>query len=202
MQVEVFAHAVTQTLFFKDSVSSGHGKDRYCGERLYRILPNAPSFLTVANGNLTLSSQSIEDVGEYQLYLEVSLKDYPKVAPILKPFKCIILYPNKCAEFETKTSDINFEQGTNATDFSVPLPQPKDICGIPIYYHLGIQDPDLAKCVKISSSIQLSIDLSAECLDRLTVLIKTRKAIVVNASTRNDPSSRPDDIFTLFLELS
>jgi len=55
----------------------------YCGAKTYSLDPTY-TFLTVSGSIVSLSTNSVSDVKEYNVDLRVSLTDYPGVASITK----------------------------------------------------------------------------------------------------------------------
>ena len=74
---------VTQNISFLDSIATSHATPAYCGARTY-TLSSTHSFLTISGSTMSLATSIVADVGEYTVYLTVSLTDYPGITSITK----------------------------------------------------------------------------------------------------------------------
>lgn len=77
--------AINQNVFFKDSVSTGHANDAYCGTRTYTLTPTYP-WLSIASDTMNVVTSDLSTVNTYNLSLEIKLTDYPMVAAVTKNF--------------------------------------------------------------------------------------------------------------------
>jgi hypothetical protein len=83
MSYKVGETAVTQDVSFLDSISLTKGNLMYCSAKTYSLDPTY-TFLTVSGSIVSLLTNSVSDVKEYNVDLRVSLTDYPGVASITK----------------------------------------------------------------------------------------------------------------------
>ena len=75
--------SVTQDISFLDSIATSHATPAYCGSIKYTLSPTN-SFLTISGSIMSLTTSIVADVGEYTVYLTVSLTDYPGITSITK----------------------------------------------------------------------------------------------------------------------
>ena len=85
MSNKVSLAAVTQDVFFLDSIATFHSNPTYCGDRTYSLSPTH-SFLTISGSTMSLSTATVSDVNVYNVDLTVSLTNYSGVSSITKSF--------------------------------------------------------------------------------------------------------------------
>jgi hypothetical protein len=81
--------AVTQNVFFADSIATSHASSTYCGARTY-TLSTTYSWLSIASDTMSVVTSNLPDVGTYSLSLTIGLTDYPSIATINKTFSITI----------------------------------------------------------------------------------------------------------------
>jgi len=60
--------AINQNVFFKDSISTGHSNDAYCGSRTYTLTPTYP-WLSIASDTMNVVTSDLSTVNTYNLSL-------------------------------------------------------------------------------------------------------------------------------------
>jgi hypothetical protein len=78
--------AVTQDIFFTDTIANGHGLPSYCGLRNYLLSP-VKAFMSISADLLTIQTTDESFVGSYDITLTATLPDYPSRPAIVKNFK-------------------------------------------------------------------------------------------------------------------
>lgn len=78
--------AVTQDIFFTDTIANGHGLPSYCGLRNYLLSP-VKAFLSISADLLTIQTTDESFLGSYDITLTATLPEYPLRPAIVKNFK-------------------------------------------------------------------------------------------------------------------
>jgi hypothetical protein len=77
--------AVTQNVFFLDSIATGHFDNDYCGPRTYTLSQTYP-WLSIATDTMQVVTSDLATVGTYNLSITVGLTNYPMVPTVSKNF--------------------------------------------------------------------------------------------------------------------
>lgn len=77
--------AVTQDVFFADSIATGHNNINYCGLRTYTLSASYP-WLSVTGNTMQIVTSDLSTVNTYNLSLTISLASYSGVASVTKNF--------------------------------------------------------------------------------------------------------------------
>lgn len=77
--------AVSQNVFFTDTVSSGHGNNAYCGLRNYVLSP-ALSFMSIIGDSLSVQTNNPADINSYVVTITATLVEYPTIPAISRTF--------------------------------------------------------------------------------------------------------------------
>ena len=57
--------AITQNVFFADSIATGHSNNAYCGLRTYTLTPSTYTWLTIASDTMTVVTSNLSDVNVF-----------------------------------------------------------------------------------------------------------------------------------------
>jgi hypothetical protein len=85
MTYGVTTAAISQNVFFLDSVATGHSDNAYCGPRTYTLSQTYP-WLSIASDTMTVVTSDLSTVNTYNLSLTVGLTNYPSVPTVTKNF--------------------------------------------------------------------------------------------------------------------
>ena len=106
---------------FYDAVSNAKGDPNYCGAKTYTISPSNLSALTLADGTLSLSSSSNDDVtsSPVTVTLTVTLESFPDIT--LSKTLTVTIQGQCILTFDTTPSEQTINVGVSAKTVSVPF---------------------------------------------------------------------------------
>ena len=144
MNNKVTLPAVSQTFVLAtDAKSTTTGVAFLCGQIDYSIL-EPYSFLTVTAGNISLASNSMDDINLYRATLQAKLRNYPGVSAATVEFDVTLIDPCLTTTLGLPTNliekTITSYSGTAvtqifapATDTAATFANVVDLCGFRLY---------------------------------------------------------------------